>query len=115
MRLVVDEARRAEIHLLATLGDHDDAWMVGRPARRGRGSPPVEAHAGNLCCPILFLAHEGGNLAREFRAQPAGRVWFQSGVFFMFFMSATCAVLSKDSRLARSIAIDFSPDKRNRQ
>ena len=73
-RLVVDEAGPAEVHLLAALGDHDDARMVGCPARRGRGSPPVEAHAGNLRYPILFLAHEEGNLAREFCARLAGPV-----------------------------------------
>ena len=70
-----------ETNPLTTLGHNDDAGMVGHPARRSRGSPPVEAHAGNVCYPILFLARQEDNLAREFGAQSMSRVGFQSGVF----------------------------------
>ena len=74
MRFVVGEASPAEVHALAALSDHDDAWMVGCPARWGRGSPPMETDAGNLGYPILFFANCRGNLAREFCAQFGDRV-----------------------------------------
>jgi hypothetical protein len=45
----------------------------------------VEAHAGNLRYPILFLAQEEGNLAREVSAQLAGGIRSQSEVFFGVF------------------------------
>ena len=87
-RRVVDESGPAKVHLLATLGDHHDARMVRRPAGTGRRSSPVKAHARNLCYPILFLTHKGGNLAREFCARPAGRVCFRgtASSFLVFFM-----------------------------
>ncbi len=84
-RLVLDKAGRAKVHPLAPLCDHDDSGMVGHPARWGRRSPLVEADAGNLCCPILFLTHEGGNLLREFCLRPVGLARFQRGLFFCVF------------------------------
>ena len=99
MRLVVDKARRAEVHLLAALGDHDDAWMVRRLAWRGWGTPPMEAYAGNFGYPILFLADEGRDLARQFCSQIASRVCFYSvisaGVFHILDLNSP----SQDSRL----------------
>jgi hypothetical protein len=102
MRLVVDEACSAKVYLLAALGDHDDARMVGSSARRGGGSP-VEAYVGNLHYPILFLAHERCNLAREFYPQLACRVCFQSGVFRGLFHATPLQSAAKDIRLAAAM------------
>ena len=84
-RKLFEQESPPKVHMLAALRDHDDARMVGCSAPRGRRGPPVTARAGNLGSPVLFLANQGGNLAQEFRAQLAGRVSFQRGVFFCGF------------------------------
>jgi hypothetical protein len=63
--------------MLAPLGDDDDARMVGRPARRSRGSPTVEAYTRNLRYPILLFANQEGNSGREFCANCSARGLFR--------------------------------------
>jgi len=59
----------------------------------------MQAHARKLRYPILFLTHEGRNLARQFCSQFASRVCFHSvipcGVFHILDLTSP----SQDSRL----------------
>jgi AraC-like DNA-binding protein len=48
----------------------------------------VQADAGNLGYPILFIANKRGNLASQFRSQLESRVWSESGSLGDLFQTA---------------------------
>jgi hypothetical protein len=70
------------------------------------GSPLVKAYAANLGYPILFLAHEEGNLAGERCAQLGDWARLRRSIFLGFFhVGDGCCSLLKIAVLAASVPL----------